>query len=508
MHVATAWLPTSSSRTPAANANLLCAAFGALAAGLLAQCVVLCMQLGRRQSSKYSKNGTAAKPASDTAGTSIGIDDTPSSETAAWCAGACAAGCWAFSPLVWQYAVTAEVFSLNNLLCSAVVHRTLLFAHSGALSDAYKGAFVVGLALTNQHTAVLFAAPLSLWVVAVVVLPTLQTSVSKVDTAIWTKLITLGGCGLAGLSPYLYLPWAAFLRPQPGGWGDVKSLHGLWHHLSRADYGSLQLYSGGSGREQWTERMWRWAADSMHRQSPLGGTVAEPLWACLACCGALLLLLQPLWWALMSTSKATSDAANSHAPQQPQDNNRSKKGKGSKGIVKSTEGSAPQVATAKSTAVLNTSLAGPVLVFALVTYIGVFHYLNNMPLDNPLLFGVQARFWMQPNWLASTFAGVGLCTIAFATAGAFEVVLTGLRKIGVHKNDNRGASLQSVDQIAAIVAFAVCLVLVLAQIRSAYHMSDQSNNRVFEGYADAVLAPLPNKSLLLINYDQQWTSCR
>ena len=503
MHVATVWLPTSSSRSPAANANLLCAAFGALAAGLLAQCVVLCVQLGRRQSSKHSKNGTTANPVADTTGTSIGIATTPSSEVAAWCAGACAAGCWAFSPLVWQYAVTAEVFSLNNLLCSAVVHRTLLFAHSGTLDDAYKGAFIVGLSLTNQHTAVLFAAPLSLWVAAVVVLSTLQTSDSKLSTTLWTKLITLGACGLAGLSPYLYLPWAAFIRPRPGGWGDVKSLQGLWHHLSRADYGSLQLYSGGSGREQWAERMWRWVDDSMHRQSPLGGTTAEPLWAFFACGGALLLLLQPLWWALVS-SKASNDTAHNQAPQQP----RSKKGKGSKGGAKSTEEGVPQVATARPTVTLNTSLAGPALVFALVTYVGVFHYLNNMPLDNPLLFGIQARFWMQPNWLASTFAGVGLYAAAIAIARSFEVALTGLRKIGVHLNEINGAQPSSVDKTATTVALVVCLVLTLAQIRSSYHMSDQANNWVFEGYANAVLAPLPNRSLLLINYDQQWTSCR
>lgn len=39
-------------------------------------------------------------------------------------------------------------------------------------------------------------------------------------------------------------------------------------------------------------------------------------------------------------------------------------------------------------------------------------------------------------------------------------------------------------------------------------MSDQSSNRFFEGYAKSVLSSLPDQSLILINYDQQWTSAR
>ena len=32
---------------------------------------------------------------------------------------------------------------------------------------------------------------------------------------------------------------------------------------------------------------------------------------------------------------------------------------------------------------------------AFTVYVLVFHFLANLPLDNPLLFGIQARFWMQ-----------------------------------------------------------------------------------------------------------------
>ena len=43
---------------------------------------------------------------------------------------------------------------------------------------------------------------------------------------------------------------------------------------------------------------------------------------------------------------------------------------------------------------------------------------------------------------------------------------------------------------------------------AAWAVIDQSGNFFFESYAKGVLGPLPPRSLLLINYDQQWTSAR
>jgi hypothetical protein len=157
----------------------------------------------------------------------------------------------------------------------------------------------------------------------------------------------------------------------------------------------------------------------------------------------------------------------------------------------------------------DTWLAGPALVSALVTYVGMFHYLNNMPLDNPLLFGIQARFWMQPNWLACLFAGVRLHALATAVARALGALQAGRNgSPPAHQASGHDTPPRSGDTAAAAVALAVCLALVLAQVRASFWHADQSTNWVFAGYAEAVLAPLPDQSLLLINYDQQWTSCR
>ena len=47
-----------------------------------------------------------------------------------------------------------------------------------------------------------------------------------------------------------------------------------------------------------------------------------------------------------------------------------------------------------------------------------------------------------------------------------------------------------------------------AQAQRAGPSASQRGAHYFGNYARALLSPLPKKSLLLINYDQQWTSIR
>lgn len=77
----------------------------------------------------------------------------------------CSHLCFLFaSTLTWQHAVTAEVFSLNNLFTVLLLWTVIEF--SDALNNPANtarvvyiskvGAFLCGLAGTNQHTIVLF----------------------------------------------------------------------------------------------------------------------------------------------------------------------------------------------------------------------------------------------------------------------------------------------------------------------------------------------------------------
>ena len=158
-------------------------------------------------------------------------------------------GLFALSPLVWQYAVTAEVFALNNLFTATLLYLVVRFSSRRSMSTAYMGALVCGLALTNQHSIVLFELPLIVWMLYL-----LRDHIR--NTRGWI-LLTLGGFFLLGLTPYLYLPIAASLAPRAGSWGRVDTFAGFLHHLLRRDYGTFQLFSGAKGTGGGVEGLWQ-----------------------------------------------------------------------------------------------------------------------------------------------------------------------------------------------------------------------------------------------------------
>lgn len=135
------------------------------------------------------------------------------------------------SPLVWRYAVEAEVFALNNALVGTVVYLTLRWYRTRAESDARLGALLCGLALTNQHTAVLFIAPLIIMI--------LHAGRDKYRNP--RTLLVVAACFTLGLLPYAYLPLRSGLK---GSWGDCRSLGGFLRHIIREEYGTFQLQPG------------------------------------------------------------------------------------------------------------------------------------------------------------------------------------------------------------------------------------------------------------------------
>ena len=59
-----------------------------------------------------------------------------------------------------QYALHAEVFSLNSLLAALLLLQVVIFATSSSKGSVYAGAFLCGLGLTNQHTLIFFIIPI------------------------------------------------------------------------------------------------------------------------------------------------------------------------------------------------------------------------------------------------------------------------------------------------------------------------------------------------------------
>lgn len=389
-------------------------------------------------------------------------------------ASSCAGMLMAFSPLAWQYSVTAEVFALNNFLLSLLCYLTVLFASSGRdFFYAASGAFVSGLALSNQHTAVLYVVPLAAWVM--MELLTSRCRLHNTQEQPWPHLaqqtLTLVGLFALGLTPCCYLPLAALVAPRPGSWGNVVTWRGFLHHLLRRDYGSLRLYAGGASRgvQGFEERLHRWA-ENLSSVQGLAGIVPA-----LAVVGAASAVMCACLGASASSAQTTKQN-NSESGYREQTNGLSEEERFKGGYSFWSSLSAPisgsktgintnrnktstkpptsailrskdcrkyteqQVADydaekrplAKSltkeqrptpritwttphnvTDVLafwddEGSSAPIALLLALMLYLVVFNWLSNMPLDDPLLFGVHARFWMQPNNLVFVFCGVGL----------------------------------------------------------------------------------------------------
>jgi hypothetical protein len=141
-------------------------------------------------------------------------------------------GLFSFSPLIWQYAVTAEVFPMNTMFSALIAFLTVVFSRTRSIYIAVLGSFICGLALCNQHTIVLYEIPLILSILFLI------RNLLYKRPAI---LLYLSLAFLIGILPYIYLPLAAIYNPQPGSWGHVATFSGLIHHLLRRDYGTFQV---------------------------------------------------------------------------------------------------------------------------------------------------------------------------------------------------------------------------------------------------------------------------
>jgi hypothetical protein len=152
-------------------------------------------------------------------------------------AGFASGGLFAFAPLPWTYAVGAEVFSLHCLFVTGLLALALLWAEQPRREVAVALALVIGLGLSHHHTLVLLAAPLAAWV-------------AWSGRRRWRPrdVAALVAAFAIGLLPYAYLPLAAAADPVIY-WGDFSTVAGFVAHLTRADYGSLQLGADAVGVE-------------------------------------------------------------------------------------------------------------------------------------------------------------------------------------------------------------------------------------------------------------------
>ncbi|XP_058018975.1 transmembrane protein 260 isoform X2 [Ahaetulla prasina] len=151
-------------------------------------------------------------------------------------AGVFAVGMFSFSRLTWQWSITAEVFSLNNLFVGLLMALSVLFEEATTAKERSKickvGAFSCGLSLCNQHTIVIYVLCIALWV---------SSRLFMERELTLSNVLKLSFCFLAGCLPYLYLPISAYLNKARWTWGDQTTFKGFMIHLLRKEYGTFNL---------------------------------------------------------------------------------------------------------------------------------------------------------------------------------------------------------------------------------------------------------------------------
>lgn len=158
-----------------------------------------------------------------------------------------AAAAFAFSEIVWPYAVIAEVFALNNLFAAGLVLLSVraTLDRAGNLWRLPLAAFWAGLGLSNHHTLAFLAAP------CLVYLLWLERARALTPRGLATCAVAFA----IGLLPYAYLPVAAARTPEVL-WGDPTTLSGFFTHLLRREYGTFRLATSETGEAgQLVERL-------------------------------------------------------------------------------------------------------------------------------------------------------------------------------------------------------------------------------------------------------------
>lgn len=423
--------------SPAWCANSIASVMGALAAMFTAQSTyLLCTRWGGILGGRPAQRGE---------------DDSVACRNSCWerddifraLASGCAAMLMAFSPLMWQYSVTAEVFALNNALLSLLIFFAFRFSLDRDLTHAAAGALLSGLCLSNQHTSVLYVAPLAGWVMA-----QLATSRCRFHPAHpWRRLAretsVLAALFVTGLMPYAYLPLAGKYGPKPGSWGDVATWSGLLHHVRRGDYGTLKLYSGrAEGDAQgFLNRVQMWLSNLSWTQGLCGIVPTLAVVGILSACIARRKVSgtktytdekhYPTGSAFSVPLTISKEAGNRRllsrenigheqehiAPGAEPHGGATRDATKESKILGGNSGHMHQEKVVKTSVNVASVFASwddkgrsaPIaLLVALAVYVVVFHWLSNLPLDDPLLLGVHARFWMQPNIVIFVFCGAGI----------------------------------------------------------------------------------------------------
>lgn len=147
-------------------------------------------------------------------------------------------GILAFSYTFFLYSLVAEVFPLNNLICSIIIYLTVkndVNPAKNIIKLLTVLAFLFGLGLSNHHTIVLIL-PAIFYLLTPHLKKILKFSKLK---KIYPKFIFPIIAIIVGLIPYLYLLIRGKYAIVPVAWNYPQSFLDLIHFFLRSDYGTF-----------------------------------------------------------------------------------------------------------------------------------------------------------------------------------------------------------------------------------------------------------------------------
>ena len=326
-------------------------------------------------------------------------------------AAACAAALFAFSPLIWMYATQAEVFSLNNLFVALFLYLTIRYYARRELTTALVGALVAGMGLTNQHTLVLYLVPSILFILYFGRTQLVYTATEHTHVVDGSRSYTYRPSVRLVHLGLCFLAGLSFYAYLP--WASARVTKASWGDCSNVSGFLIHLLRQEYGTFQ------------LHADDARNEDTVE----------RLRYYMHDLAYVQSPLALATPLLA----------------------------------AVGLATAAVRRLPATGALAFAYGFYMVVFHALANLPLSDPLRYGVHQRFWMQPNVLVHIWLGIGLITVA-----------------------------RAVGQRAVV---AVAAALAVAQVALHYGEMDMSGNRVTELFARSAMDELPANSFAIMHGD-------
>lgn len=407
-----------------------------------------------------------------------------------------------FCPNVWTYAVSTEVFPLNNFFMCLLVFMAVTFemklrhyhnvntkkSKEDLRRFVHLSSFVGGLSLTNQHTSILFVIPIVLWVFC-----KYPRTVTHLPTFLKSTIMFF-----LGFSPYLYMPISATFVYSPNAWGRQNTWSGFWKHLLREEYGTFSLASKEASYKQSNFiRCWKAFVLDISDQT------LYCLWV-LALIAALAVVNRAVkhTWEHMK-AKAAARRTSSKKNQQAAAN---KGGDDDDDALDEEEALkdpalAKRITRPKKAAAINEAGSNPLsspqflLVITWLLYTNFFNYLSNLPIEQPLFYGVQQRFWLQPLIISAMFVALGITyTIDYFVSKTEDD----------EDQDSDERNTFSKHNLMIVLG----LIIGFAQISANYHTQNESDNYYVRDFGRAILGPLPKGSLVLTKGDIMVNSAR